>query len=135
MKRKEQKQEKQKNKKPAELAEIPKQTLVGKIVEVFHSTNQTEIGIKGKVVEDRANILVIDKGKFKIVKVRIGKLHECKAIKPRFVVRKKFYSKYMQRYLPSRNVGILIVSTNQGLMTHREAIEKGLGGVLIAYCF
>ncbi|MEM2707643.1 MAG: 30S ribosomal protein S8 [Candidatus Pacearchaeota archaeon] len=69
------------------------------------------------------------------VKVKLGNIHECKAIKPRYVVRKKFYDKYMQRYLPARNIGILIISTNQGLMTHSEAIEKGLGGVLIAYCY
>jgi len=81
------------------------------------------------------NYEIIDEGKFKRVKVKIGKLHECKAIKPRFVVRKKFYDKYLRRYLPSRHIGILIVSTSKGLMTHREAIENGLGGVLIAYCF
>lgn len=78
---------------------------------------------------------IVNEKKFRRAKVKIGNLHECKAIKPRFVVRKKFFDKYMRRYLPSRNVGILIVSTNQGVMTHKEAIEKGLGGVLIAYCF
>ncbi len=45
-------------------------TLVGKIVEVIYSTNKNEIGIKGKCVEDRANILVIEteKGEKKIIK-------------------------------------------------------------------
>jgi small subunit ribosomal protein S8 len=81
------------------------------------------------------NVEVIEKGKYKVAKIKIGKLHECKAIKPRFVVRKKFLEKYIKRYLPARDVGILIISTNKGLMTHQEAIEKGLGGVLIGYCF
>jgi RNase P/RNase MRP subunit p29 len=45
-------------------------TLVGKTVEIIYSTNKNEIGIKGKCVEDRANILVIttDKGEKKIIK-------------------------------------------------------------------
>ncbi len=81
------------------------------------------------------DVEIIDEKKFKVANIKIGKLHECKAIKPRFVVRHKFYDKYIRRYLPSRNIGILIVSTNKGVMTHHEAIEKGLGGILIAYCF
>jgi RNase P/RNase MRP subunit p29 len=45
-------------------------TLVGKTVEIIYSTNKNEIGIKGKCVEDRANILVIatDRGEKKIIK-------------------------------------------------------------------
>ncbi|MEM1535158.1 MAG: ribonuclease P protein subunit [Candidatus Pacearchaeota archaeon] len=43
----------------AELASIPYQTLVGKKLEVFDSSNKKEIGIKGKCVEDRANTVVI----------------------------------------------------------------------------
>jgi len=45
-------------------------TLVGKIVEIFYSKNKNEIGIKGRCVEDRANILVIatEKGEKKIIK-------------------------------------------------------------------
>ena len=78
---------------------------------------------------------IMDNKKFKIAKIKIGKLHECKAIKPRFVVRHKFLEKYIRRYLPAMNIGILIISTNKGLMTHHEALEKGVGGVLIAYCF
>ena len=81
------------------------------------------------------NFKVIEENKKRGVKLKIGNLHECKAIKPRYVVRKKFYDKYIRRFLPSKNIGIIIVSTNKGLMTHHEAMEKGLGGVLIAYCF
>lgn len=53
-----------------EISQIVKQTLVGKIVEVFYSKNKYNIGIKGKCVEDRANILIIStpKGEKKIIK-------------------------------------------------------------------
>jgi len=81
------------------------------------------------------NFKVLKENKKRGAKIKVKDLHECKAIKPRYVVRKKFYEKYIKRFLPARDIGILIVSTNQGLMTHKEAMEKGLGGVLIAYCF
>ncbi len=69
------------------------------------------------------------------VTIEIGKINECKAIKPRFYVTISNYNKFMERYLPARDFGFLIVSTSKGLMTHKEAIEKNVGGSLIAYCF
>lgn len=78
----------------------------------------------------------IEEGKFKKIKIKISnKLNKCGAIKPRFPVKKNEFEKYIRRYLPARDVGILIVSTSKGVMTHKEAIEKGLGGCLLAYCF
>ena len=69
------------------------------------------------------------------IEVEIKNLNFCKAIKPRFNVKKDNFDKYVRRFLPSRKLGIIIISTNQGLLTHKEAIEKGLGGKLIAYCY
>jgi small subunit ribosomal protein S8 len=68
-------------------------------------------------------------------RISLLKLNACKAIKPRFTVTKEEIEKYVRRFLPARDFGILIVSTSAGLMSHREALEKGIGGVLIAYCF
>ena len=67
--------------------------------------------------------------------ISIGELSECKAIKPRFSVNKTQIEKYVRRYLPARNFGTMIISTNKGLMTHEEAQEKGIGGGLIAYFY
>jgi small subunit ribosomal protein S8 len=69
------------------------------------------------------------------VEVTLGEMIECKAIKPRFSVDKTQIEKYRRRYLPARNIGTMIVSTNKGLMTHEEAIEKETGGSLIAYFY
>ncbi len=77
----------------------------------------------------------IENDKFDKIIVKIGNLNDCGAIKPRFFVQKGDFEKYIRRYLPARNLGILIVSTNKGIMTHQEAIEKGIGGSLIAYCY
>ena len=64
-----------------------------------------------------------------------GKINECKAIKPRFAVKKTEFEKYEKRYLPARDVGLIVVSTPKGLMTHTEAKSKKLGGRLIAFMY
>ncbi len=69
------------------------------------------------------------------IEITIGELSECKAIKPRFTVDKNQIEKYRRRYLPARNLGTMIISTNKGLMTHEEAYSEGTGGCLIAYFY
>ncbi len=69
------------------------------------------------------------------IEVTIGELSECKAIKPRFTVSKDQVEKYVRRYLPARNLGTMVVSTNKGLMTHTEAQEEKTGGCLIAFFY
>lgn len=69
------------------------------------------------------------------VEITINKIMECRAIKPRFTIGKDELDKYLERYLPARDYGIMVVSTNQGLMTHEEAREKKLGGCLIAFFY
>ena len=70
-----------------------------------------------------------------VLNIEIGKLNLCKAIKPRFVVQVSEIEKYAKRYLPARDIGIIIISTSQGLMTHNTAQEKKIGGSLIAYFY
>lgn len=65
----------------------------------------------------------------------LGKINGCKAIKPRHAVKKNKFEKFEKRYLPARDVGVIVVSTPQGVLGHKEAKEKGLGGRLIAYIF
>ena len=69
------------------------------------------------------------------IEIELGTFNYCRAIKPRFNVKRDSYDKYIRRFLPARNLGIIIVSTNKGLLTHKEAMEKNLGGRLIAYCY
>ena len=73
--------------------------------------------------------------KEKSITLTIGELSDCKAIKPRFSCDTNQIEKYRRRYLPSRNLGILIISTNKGLMTHKEAQEENMGGCVIAYFY
>ncbi|MFH1325730.1 MAG: 30S ribosomal protein S8 [archaeon] len=74
-------------------------------------------------------------GKDKSAEIFLEDIHECRAIKPRFTVDKSQIEKYRRRYLPSRNMGTMIISTNKGLKTHEEALEEGIGGVLVAYFY
>jgi len=74
-------------------------------------------------------------GKGKIVIKIKEELSECRAIKPRYNVKKEEVEKYIRRFLPARNLGILIISTNKGLVTQEESEDKGTGGSLIAYVF
>ncbi|MDP4039629.1 MAG: 30S ribosomal protein S8 [Candidatus Pacearchaeota archaeon] len=67
--------------------------------------------------------------------VNFGKLNVCKAVKPRYIVKAKMIDKYVRRYLPARDMGVLIISTSKGLMTHQTALEKNLGGSIIAYFY
>lgn len=62
-------------------------------------------------------------------------LNMCKAIKPRYLVKAGEVMKYVRRYLPARNMGIVIISTSEGIMTHHTAVEKNLGGSIIAYFY
>ncbi|MBR9701562.1 30S ribosomal protein S8 [Candidatus Pacearchaeota archaeon] len=73
--------------------------------------------------------------KDKTLEVTIGVLSECRAIKPRFTVNIDQIEKYRRRYLPARNLGTVIVSTNKGLMTHEEAQEEKIGGCLVAFFY
>ena len=74
-----------------------------------------------------------DKKPFAIVK--FIKLNKCSTVKPRYSVMVEDIDKYARRFLPSRNLGVLIVSTSKGLMTHHEAVEQNLGGSLMAYFY
>lgn len=71
----------------------------------------------------------------KSVVVKIIKLNECKAVKPRYYVGVTEINKYLRRFLPSRKFGNLIISTNKGLLIHQEAIKQNVGGSIIAYFY
>ena len=70
-----------------------------------------------------------------VLKIELGRLNSCKALKPRYTVKVEQIDKYAKRYLPAKDMGIIIVSTSKGLMTHYTAIEKNIGGSLLAYFY
>jgi len=72
-------------------------------------------------------------GKFKIK--LLAKISKCGAITPRFKVKKDEYGVWERQFLPSYDRGMLLVTTNQGVMSHKEAIDKNIGGFLIGYVY
>lgn len=65
----------------------------------------------------------------------LGKINECRTIKPRYSVKKDGFEKYEKRYLPSRDVGMIVVTTPKGVMTHEEAKRQAVGGKLLAFVY
>jgi len=72
-------------------------------------------------------------GKFKVQ--LMGRINKCGSIKPRFPVKVNDFEDWEKKFLPSRNVGILVVSTSKGVVAHKEAGDKNVGGRLIAYVY
>jgi small subunit ribosomal protein S8 len=81
----------------------------------------------------------IDDGRWGKVKVQLlGRINKIGVIKPRFSVTYRElveFPEWLKKYLPAYNIGVLIISTSSGVMSHREAVEKHLGGVLLAYVY
>ncbi len=72
-------------------------------------------------------------GKFKVQ--LLGRINKCGAIKPRFSVGTTQFETWEKRFLPSRDIGVLVVSTSQGVVSHREAKKKKIGGRLLAFVY
>jgi len=71
-----------------------------------------------------------------ILNIKLRKsINKCGVIKPRFAVKKGEFEKFEKRYLPARDFGVIIISTPKGVMTHNQAIQKNIGGRLLAYCY
>lgn len=72
-------------------------------------------------------------GKFKVQ--LLGRINKCGAIRPRFPVKADEIEDWERKFLPSREVGLLIISTSKGVVSHREAKEKDVGGRLLAFVY
>jgi small subunit ribosomal protein S8 len=102
----------------------PASSLVKEVLKVMQKNNF--IGVFEFIDDGRS-------GKFKIELT--NRINDCNVIKPRYPVKVDEFEKWEKRYLPARGFGILILSTNKGVMTHEEAKKKKLGGKLLAYVF
>jgi len=79
---------------------------------------------------------IIEDGKQGLLKIYLkNKIVDCNAINPRFSVRVDEIEKYERRFLPARNIGILILTTSKGVMDHIKAKKIRIGGKLLAYVY
>jgi small subunit ribosomal protein S8 len=58
-----------------------------------------------------------------------------RVIKPRLAVGRDNLERYEARFLPAQDFGLLVLSTNRGVVSHREARELKIGGRLLAYVY
>jgi small subunit ribosomal protein S8 len=72
-------------------------------------------------------------GKFKVQ--LLGRINKCGAVRPRFSVKVDEFEEWEKKILPSREVGLIVISTSKGVLSHREADEKHIGGKLLAYIY
>ncbi len=72
-------------------------------------------------------------GKFKVQ--LLGRVNKCGAVKPRYSVGSNEFEPWEKRFLPSRDVGLLVLSTSKGVISHREAKDKKIGGRLLAFVY
>ncbi len=102
----------------------PSSKLVGAVLRVMQ-----RYGYVGEIefIEDGRG------GKYKVQ--LLGRINNCGVIKPRFSVKVSELPKWEEKYLPARNIGILILSTSKGVMSHLEAKQLHVGGVLLAYVY
>ncbi|MDH4221194.1 MAG: 30S ribosomal protein S8 [Candidatus Bathyarchaeota archaeon] len=72
-------------------------------------------------------------GKFRVQ--LLGRINKCGAIKPHIPVSFKEIENWEKRFLPSRDIGVLVLSTSQGVLSHREVKERKIGGRLLAFVY
>lgn len=72
-------------------------------------------------------------GKFKIQ--LLGRINKCGLISPRLAIQKNEFERWERNYLPAVNIGILVMTTSEGVLSHSEAKSKGIGGRLLGYVY
>ena len=72
-------------------------------------------------------------GKFRVQ--LLGRINKCGAVKPRYSVEADGFENWEKTFLPAREMGILVVSTSSGVVSHKEAKQKSVGGRLLAFVY
>ena len=71
-----------------------------------------------------------------MLKVKLSRrINNIGVAKPRYSIGNADIQRYEERYIPSKDFGILVLPTPKGLLTNREARAAGTGGRLIAYMY
>jgi len=63
------------------------------------------------------------------------RINDCGVIKPRLAVSFAALERFESRFLPAQDFGILVLSTNRGVLSHQKARELKIGGRLLAYVY
>lgn len=71
----------------------------------------------------------------KIVVQLNGRLNKCGVISPRYDMKLTEMEKWVNKLLPSRQFGFIVLTTSYGIMDHEEARRKHTGGKILGYFY
>jgi ribosomal protein S8 len=81
----------------------------------------------------------VDDGRWgKIVVQLQGRINKCGPITPRYPLTYRDtinLPNYIRKYLPSKEIGIIVISTPKGVMSHKEAARVRTGGIALGYVY
>ncbi len=72
-------------------------------------------------------------GKYDVTLAR--RINSCGVVKPRLAVRHDDLERFESRFLPAQDFGLLVLTTNRGVVGQAEAREMKIGGRLLAYVY
>jgi small subunit ribosomal protein S8 len=102
----------------------PTSRLIGEVLRLFREHGY---------VEEFAFVPGGRGGKYDVSLAR--RINSCGVVKPRMSVRYDQLERFESRFLPAQDFGLLVLSTNRGVVGHAEAREMKIGGRLLAYVY
>lgn len=64
-----------------------------------------------------------------------GRLNKCRAISPRYNIKITNLEAWIANLLPSRQFGVIVLTTSQGILDHKEALKRKTGGKLLGFFY
>jgi len=102
----------------------PTSTLIAEVLRIFQEHHYIE------------EFTFVPTGRGGKYDVRLSRrINSCGVIKPRVSVHYHSLERYESRFLPAQDFGILVLSTNRGVLSHNQAREQKIGGRLLAYVY
>jgi small subunit ribosomal protein S8 len=102
----------------------PTSKLIAEVLRIFR---------EHKYIEEFTFVPTGRGGKYDVTLSR--RINSCGVIKPRVAVAHDALERYEARFLPAQDFGLLVLSTNQGVLSHQKARELKIGGRLLAYVY
>lgn len=104
--------------------EVKASNLVGRVLKVFQKYGYID------------EFEYLENGRGGLFKVKVAKtINNCGVIKPRFSIKRDEMERWESRYLPGQDIGLIVISTTNGVMSNSEAKKKGVGGRALAFIY
>ena len=102
----------------------PTSRLIGEVLRIFR---------EHRYIEEFTFVPTGRGGKYDVTLSR--RINSCGVVKPRIAVAHDNLERYESRFLPAQDFGLLVLSTNKGVLAHPQARELKIGGRLLAYVY